>query len=196
MNEHRSSECNELFTALAKAQADMPMAGLNASNPFFKSRYTDLAEIVRVSRPCLTKNNLAVIQQLISKDESNYLVTVLAHSSGQFIESCMKITPAKNDIQGLGSYISYLKRYQLASIIGCVSSEELDDDGEAAMQEVRTTAPSIYISDAQVKLLEDKMRTLSPTRIKEVAAKIQSDYKIDDRRKILKKDFNDILNML
>lgn len=133
----RSETLDLLFTALAKAQTDMPIAGLNSANPYFKSKYADLAELVRASRPSLTKNGLSINQIIVSHDDGqNVLHTLLGHSSGQWIESRMRIVPPKNDIQTIGSYITYLKRYAYASLVGVVSGNE-DDDGEVAMAEAR-----------------------------------------------------------
>jgi hypothetical protein len=43
----------------------------------------------------------------------------------------MTVNPPKQDIQSLGSYLTYLRRYTYSAIVGVVASEE-DDDGEAA----------------------------------------------------------------
>lgn len=135
----KSDDLKELFTALSKAQSEMKTAGLNAENPYFKSAYADLAEIVRVSRPALTKNGLSVIQQLLPNDDGqNILHCILAHSSGQWIESRMRILPMKNDIQSISSYITYCRRISYATIIGVVSTDE-DDDGEKAVAVHRET---------------------------------------------------------
>jgi len=136
----KSSELKDLFGALAKAQAEMRRAGLSSENPYFKSKYADLAEIVAASRPALTKNGLTVIQQIMENhDGQKFLHTILGHETGQWIESRMRIVPHKPDIQSLGSYITYLRRYSYASIIGVVASNE-DDDGELAVHDLRQTA--------------------------------------------------------
>ena len=133
----RSPELKDLFEALSKSQAEMPLAGRNSENPYFKSRYADFAEIVRVSRPCLTKNGLSVLQQIEpNEDGQNILYTILSHSSGQWIESRMRILPAKPDVQSLSSYITYIKRIAYASLVGVAVTNE-DDDGEIAMVESR-----------------------------------------------------------
>lgn len=125
---------NELFTALAKAQAEIKPAGLNAENPFFKSSYADFNEIIRVSRPALTKHGLCVLQQTeVMNDGSTVLKTILGHSSGQYIEATMKLNPTKTDVQALASYMTYVKRYCYAALVGVVTSSE-DDDGENSMQ--------------------------------------------------------------
>ncbi|HVW99246.1 MAG TPA: ERF family protein [Candidatus Babeliaceae bacterium] len=127
---HQSEHTNELFAALAKAQADMKTAGLDSENPYFKSRYADLATVVNASRPSLTKNGLSVIQQIITdKHGATFLNTILTHSSGQWIETNMRVLPPKNDIQTLGSHITYLRRYSYAALVGVVAADE-DDDGE------------------------------------------------------------------
>lgn len=134
---YQSTELNELNSALAKAQAEMQVAGLNSENPYFKSKYADLSQVVKASRASLSKNGLAVIQQMqINEDGQNILHTKLVHSSGQWVESRMRIVPPKNDIQTIGSYITYLRRYSYAAICGVVASNE-DDDGEIAMVEAR-----------------------------------------------------------
>lgn len=132
-----SSDLKELCTALAKAQGEMPIASLNKQNPYFKSRYADLTSIVAASRPALAKNGLSVTQDIQPNDDGqNILTTTLWHSSGQYLESCMRILPPKNDIQTIQSYTTYLKRMAYASLVGVVTGEE-DDDGEVAMVEAR-----------------------------------------------------------
>jgi hypothetical protein len=129
---HRSEELKDLFTALSKAQAEMETAELSSENPFFKTRYADLAAIVKASRPALTKHGLCIIQQIIThEDAQTMLHTMLCHTSGQWVESRVRIVPPKNDVQSIGSYITYLRRYSIAAICGIVSSD--DDDGEMAV---------------------------------------------------------------
>lgn len=127
----QSTQVNELVTALAKAQGEMQLASKNQKNTFFKSGYADYDEIVSSSRPALTKNGLAVTHQLISNG-SSLLITTLWHSSGQFLSSIVKIKPDKQDIQTIGKYITYMKRYSYAALVG-VTVGEVDDDGESLM---------------------------------------------------------------
>jgi hypothetical protein len=142
---HKSADLKDLFSALAKAQAEMQMAGLSAQNPYFKTRYADLAAIVKASRPALTKYGLSIAQQIITEsDGQTYLHTLLGHISGQWIESKVRIVPPKTDVQSLGSYITYLRRYSIAALCGIVSSDE-DDDAQMAMvndREQISRAPS------------------------------------------------------
>lgn len=190
---NRSETLNELFGALAKAQSEMQTASLNAENPYFKSRYSDLTEIVRASRPALTKHGLSVIQQILTNsDGQSILHTILGHVSGQYIETQMRILPPKSDVQSLGSYLSYLRRYAYASIVGVTTGNE-DDDGEIAVHDSRQTfnkgiAPSLKydpkvesyqsISKDQLEQLEYELAEY-PDIAEEIKTKMQLQHLAD-----------------
>lgn len=126
----QSPEINKLAEGLSKAQAEITGALKDSSNPFFKSKYADLAATWDACRLPLSKNGLSVIQTTqVSDQGSVYLETTLAHSSGQWIKGALPINPVKNDPQGIGSAITYARRYALAAIVGVA---QVDDDGEAA----------------------------------------------------------------
>lgn len=136
--EECSAELNELMGALAKAQAEMGVAGKDSNNPYFKSKYADLASVVSASRPFLAKNGLCVMQRLgVDSAGKRLIITILGHSSGQYVTSCMTLTPIKEDPQSVGSAITYMRRYSYASLVGVVADDE-DDDGEGAMKSLRT----------------------------------------------------------
>ena len=64
------------------------------------------------------------------------MLTRLCHSSGQWIESAIAVNPTNNNIQTLGSYLTYLRRYTYAALVGVVASDE-DDDAEKVANEER-----------------------------------------------------------
>lgn len=164
----KSDDLKELFAALSKAQAEMKTAGLNAENPYFKSAYSDLAEIVKVSRPALTKNGLSVIQQIMpNEDGQNILHTILCHSSGQWIETRMRILPAKPDVQSLASYLTYLRRYSYAAIVGVVSSSE-DDDGEIAVHSERETVSKGVALNTKYNPKDNSYETITKEQLEEL----------------------------
>jgi len=168
-----SPELKELFTALSKAQSEMKSAELNCQNPYFKSSYADLAEIVRVSRPALTKNGLSVIQQILpNEDGQNILHCILTHSSGQWIETRMRILPAKPDIQSLASYITYLRRYSYASLVGVVVCDE-DDDGERAVHEERSSSAKGVALNTNYNPKEQSYETITKEQLEELNYELQ-----------------------
>lgn len=124
----------ELFKALSKAQGQMGSAKKDGKNSFTKSSYSTIDSMLAASREALTLNGLCVIQRILPNGgQVSYLHTRLCHASGEWIESKLPIAAPANDIQKIGSYITYLRRYTYASIIGLVLGDEQDDDGEAAM---------------------------------------------------------------
>lgn len=129
---YQSETINELATALALAQAEMKHASKDSSNPFFKSKYAALPDVMDAARPCLSKHGLSV-SQLTDFDEQGkvFMVTQLSHKSGQWMRSWYPINPVKQDPQGIGSAVTYARRYSYGCITGVVASDE-DDDGNAA----------------------------------------------------------------
>ncbi len=132
---YSSEITKELDTAMAKAQGDYPTIGYNKENPYFKSGYATLDHIMVRIRPILAKNGISMIQQRRYSDDGEMMLhTILKHSSGQWIESRSRVLPPKNDMQTLGSTLSYLKRYDAMALLGVTVSEDpSDDDAEVAM---------------------------------------------------------------
>jgi ERF superfamily len=165
---YRSDDINELATALAKAQAEMNIAEINKMNSFFRSKYADFKSVVYAARPSLTKYGLAVTQDLLTyEDGSTMLHTVLLHSSGQWMESRMRIIPPKNDIQTMSSYITYMKRITYSALIGVTTGEE-DDDGEIAVAESRETAAKGTALNTKYNPTEISPETISKDQLDEL----------------------------
>jgi hypothetical protein len=129
MSVTRSEQLNELGAALAKAQAQVKGAKKDAANPFFKSTYADLASVWDACREALTSNGLSVVQFPGYENGVATLDTMLLHSSGQWLCATAGAPVGKQDAQGVGSVLTYLRRYALAAVAS-VSPE--DDDGNAA----------------------------------------------------------------
>lgn len=130
---NRSDQIHELATALAKAQAEMKPADLARTNPHFKSRFAGLPEIRDVAK-ILHKYGIAYTQDVWTEGEQFEVAccsTTLMHSSGQWKESPpLKLRAVKADPQGIGSALTYARRYSLSAELGIVADD--DDDGEAA----------------------------------------------------------------
>jgi len=132
----QSSEINELAAALSKAQEQMSTAHKDSDNPFFRSKYADLESVWDACRKAFGDNGLSVTQVGATGEKGTILKTTLMHKSGQWIESELPLIMAKNDMQALGSAMTYARRFSLMGIAGIVPSENLperDDDGETAV---------------------------------------------------------------
>jgi hypothetical protein len=147
-----SADIGKLTEALIKVQASLSPVKEESSNPFFKSKYADLASVWKSCKEPLSKNGLAVFQTIENAGEQAYLVTTLAHVSGQWMRSYMPIIMTKHDPQSFGSAVTYCRRYALSAIVGAYTGDE-DDDAETAMEPTRGAYKSRaaeYINQTQV----------------------------------------------
>jgi hypothetical protein len=85
----------------------------------------------------LAANGLSVVQLPEGDGSVVTMTTMLIHTSGQWVSCTGTFKPTKADPQGLGSCITYARRYQLCAIVG-ISPE--DDDGNAASEPVKQQA--------------------------------------------------------
>jgi len=127
---NKSESIANLAKALSAAQGSIKAALKDSSNPFFGSKYADLTAVWESCRHALSANGLAVTQSTAFIGESLVLETTLMHLSGEWVASVYPIKPVKNDPQGVGSAITYARRYSLSALVGVVADE--DDDGNAA----------------------------------------------------------------
>ncbi len=123
-----SDTINELATALCKAQGEMENVTKDSDNPFFKSKYADLAACIIAARSPLSVNGLSVIQVPELTEHGVKMVTRILHCSGQWVEGELECQPKDFGPQAIGSVITYLRRYMLTAMIGLAAE---DDDGEA-----------------------------------------------------------------
>jgi hypothetical protein len=127
----QSQEIKDLAAALVKAQANLKPASKDGTNPHFRSSYATLQSVWDAARLVLSPNGLSIVQSFEAGDGDTVSVTTtLLHTSGQFIGGTLTLKPTKADPQGLGSAITYARRYALSAILGIVADD--DDDGNAA----------------------------------------------------------------
>jgi len=152
---NKESSSDTLPIVLAKAQSELKKAAKSADNPYFKSKYAGLDEVIEASRNVLNKHGIAVTQTVEyspeviragEKSEDKYttpqqtlLVTTLLYGD-QSIRSIIPLDYKRGDMQSFGSALTYARRYGLAAIC-CLSTEDaLDDDGNKAVGEENVAA--------------------------------------------------------
>jgi hypothetical protein len=143
----------ELFAALAKMQGEVENATKSSTNPHFRSKYADLAEVLNTVRPVLAAHGLSVIQSPSFDGAVCHVTTTIAHSSGGYISGTISCIPAKMDGQGIGAATTYLRRYSLAAVCG-VAQE--DDDGNTAAH----NKPSAPITSAEAARIRENIEHL------------------------------------
>lgn len=182
-----SENINEIMTALSKAQGKIQYASRDKSNPYFKSKYADLASIWEACRSSLSDHGLAVVQTIDHKECGMVLITMLGHSSGQWIRSEMPIIVAKNDPQTLGSAITYYRRYSLAAIVGVAPDD--DDDGEKAQTSYRNSNKDEHkqkraVSTIEVEGLKNILNECDPSYQEYVNEYLNKTFNISDVNQI------------
>jgi len=134
---NKSEHINELATALAVAQSELENASKNANNPHFKSKYADLAEVLNTVRPVFASHGLSIVQMPSFEAGIASVETILMHKSGQWLSNTASAPVGKQDAQGVGSVITYLRRYSVAAFSGIAQE---DDDANASIGQVKPKA--------------------------------------------------------
>ena len=142
---NQSESIAKLATALSIVQGKLTHAKKDSANPFFKSKYADLESVWDACRSLLAENGLCVMQfpgEFLEGCMS--LDTILAHSSGEYIKQTMEVPVTKLDPQGVGSALTYMRRYALAAVVGVVQA---DDDANAAVVNKSSSAMKTIAKD-------------------------------------------------
>lgn len=129
---NKSESITELNKALASFHKELKQPMKDANNPFFKSKYVPLENVVEAIDDVAPKFGLTYSQYPVTTDDGKVgISTVLLHESGEFIEYPPATTkPDKNTPQGVGSALTYMRRYSLSAVFGITSDQ--DDDGNEA----------------------------------------------------------------
>lgn len=151
-----SESIKEISAALPKSQAEIKGAIKDATNPHFKSRYADLSSVIDACKAALNKHGISFLQAVRASDAGVVVETILLHSSGEWIGDELTLPVSKNDAQGVGSAITYGRRYGLQSLVGIPAE---DDDGNAAVKARPNTATQVAV-DAFEMLEPDEQKFL------------------------------------
>lgn len=169
----RSMSIVKIAAALCRAQHEIKGAVADSNNPFYNSKYADLASCFEAIKEPFFKNGLCVLQTLTGAD---ILQTMLMHESGEFFISEIKIVGYKavrtskngkeytvdtrSDPQAFGSMLTYYRRYSLAAICGL---SQVDDDANLTTQGPKETTK------------QPNNNSSNPTKEKQAASKKKDD---------------------
>jgi hypothetical protein len=159
----RTSETTERINkALIAAQKEMGKLSKDAENPFFKSKYASLENVLDLVKPVYLNHGIAIMQGSGSDGPNEInVITRLVHESGQWVETDFPIPLSKQDPQAAGSASSYGRRYALKAI---ASLAEEDDDAQSSSiedpRQDRTDASLKPITAGQLKEVNDLFEAL------------------------------------
>ncbi len=122
-----------IHAAMVAAFGEMPDVDRDGVNPHFQSRYTTLGAMVRAVRPVLARHGLVLIQVPAFGEGCDLvgIATTIRHESGESVDCGTVVVPTgKATAHGIGSAMTYARRYGLAAALGIVDQD--DDDGNAA----------------------------------------------------------------
>lgn len=135
----KSNSIKEIAKALIQFHIKVETIKKDATNPFFKSKYASLSNILEAIQIPLEESGLSFSQLPTGE---NGLTTILMHGeSGEYLQADYTMQPVKNDPQGKGSVITYQRRYALSAILGLNIDE--DDDGNAGTHGGKTPEQAV-----------------------------------------------------
>lgn len=154
----QSEQVNELFTAVAKAQAEIKNPAKNTKNTYFKNEYADLTAVLNAIRPVAAAHGLSFVQSVDMVDERVTVQSQVSHSSGQWIKSSAMVPLSdnvKNVPQEIGIISTYIRRYQ-AQAMWCINAEQDDDAQPLTQPEKADELDDILGSKSQISGLSDE----------------------------------------
>lgn len=182
---------DKLAGALAKAQGGMAGAKKDSEGQVGqqKVKYADLASVWDVIRKPLSENGLAIIQRPSARQSSVTVVTDMVHESGQWIRMRLTLPLDRQTAQGVGSAITYARRYSISALTG-VAAED-DDDGAAASGEPPqrrsdpppdrpATKPGESPAELKAKAAAEAARKQLAVRVKRLWTRAQEEKQLNE----------------
>ena len=187
--------------ALSKVQKELKHAKASEKGAFGK--YADLANVYETIRKPLSEHGFAYFHSMTTdQDGKEYVETLLMHESGGTFKTRLPVINKKNDMQGLGSAITYAKRYGISMIVGLAHEE--DDNGQRAgtgTVNTSTKASTIKRIVIKTKSGESKARDLDDAVMqlnsifKEQMKKLNGEEQ-KERAKFMRDENADLLNQI
>lgn len=198
MRQTFSDKFDIVIKSLMNARKEMDTVKKDSTNPFHKSKYASLGSYIDACEEALTKNGLILIPcvNMVEGDNLNaILVCTLMHAdSGQWIQSYIPLLNIKGDCQGLGSAITYMRRYSLASMLNLCPE---DDDGNKACKPPekntienpqknnnKSVNSTQKINQQQINILIDLQKKVTDKNISDMWNNINNEYKINTKNTI------------
>ena len=188
---YQSENIGELAKALAEAQGKFTFALKDNAAPTFNKSgqktgertYANLQSVIDAIKPHLAAHGLAVVQAPMPNPNGISLRTTLMHSSGQWIAGQIDLPIDRmGGIQGMGSALTYARRYALSALVGIAADE--DDDGEASMKAAKEYKKQ-QVQEVRQQATESNVDPLTLAQLRALMARFHELGFGDDREKYL-----------
>ena len=136
-----------LYSKLAQAKKEIGAISKDSKNPFYKSKYFDINQLLHHVEPILEKNGLMILQPI---NNGSVVSVIIEVETGDEISSSIAL-PTLTDPQKLGSCISYFRRYSLTGLLA-IQSE--DDDANKAIVDKAPKKPTFNKTHADAEFLK------------------------------------------
>ena len=192
----KSESIVELSKAMAKFQEEVKQPLKDKNNPFFKSKYVPLENVVEAITDVAPKNGLSFVQWALNDENGRVgVATMLMHESGEWIKfDPVHMKADKETAQGAGALISYLKRYSLSAVFG-ITSDQDDDGNSASGNKVAKSASQAEIGNLKKEIIAfSKLMTEQGKDVK--PEQVEQTLNITDYTKLNSEDVKAAVNKL
>lgn len=134
---YHSAEFEKVYAAFVATQAEFtPVQKMRVgrvksqrTGAEYTYKYADLADVLAMALPVLTKHGLGLLQPHVVKNGQLRLATRLIHTSGQWLQSYGLPLSENLEPQAFGSLLSYWRRYDVCALLGIAAEDDLDAQG-------------------------------------------------------------------
>jgi len=163
---------------LFEAKNEIPVIKKDANNPFFKSGYATLSNIIETVEPILMKHGLMITHVM----QGNSLITQIWDNDKAILESSF-LLPTNGDIQKIGSAITYAKRYNITAMLNLNIEDDDDGNGAKKPEPAPKKDTGIKLSDRSIDLEADILMATSKEQLLAVGGIIKNETTITEAEK-------------
>lgn len=128
-----------IYKKLFEAKKEIGKISKDSNNPFYKSKYFDINQLLEHVEPILQKHGLLLLQPITANNVCSVIYDIDAEKNNEYyIESTLELTN-QTDPQKRGSEITYYRRYTLASLLGLQAED--DDANKTVKQPTQDNRP-------------------------------------------------------
>lgn len=161
-----------IYSKIASVKSEIGTLTKKSNNPFYKSKYLELSDLLEAVEPLLHSNGLVLMQPIVNNEVRSEIYDI---ETGEVTMSSIAL-PQIQDPQKLGSAITYFRRYTLQSLL---SLQAIDDDANVTVKQPEKKKPALSQDRFQAGL--DKVNDESIT--KEQFIELCDKYTLTDTQK-------------